>query len=128
MRSTIGEVDPTAPPGYLQQRWSSIIGCERTAAEVADAGQRALGTTAASSPGAKLSAAAVAVMAMVAVDEIERRVTRERSMAIATGAERPELVDRDLSVCRLGGGTYDRESDLPSIGRLARLAGSCPLS
>ncbi|HEY6145751.1 MAG TPA: AAA family ATPase [Solirubrobacterales bacterium] len=129
-----GRIDPDSPTGRLvaamETRSAAVNG---TSSEVVDAAKRALGNDCsifAEEP--ELAAASIAVMTLVAVDEVEtahRAAKRALSIARKRGAT-PELVRARLLLgfCAWGSGDLvSAEADLRQGIDLARLAGIVPL-
>jgi DNA-binding CsgD family transcriptional regulator/tetratricopeptide (TPR) repeat protein len=129
-----GRIDPDSPIGRLvaamETRSAAVHG---TSSEVVDAAKRALGNDCiifAEEP--ELAAASIAVMSLVAVDEVEtahRAAKRALSIARKRGAT-PELVRARLLLgfCAWGAGDLvTAEADLRQGIDLARLAGIVPL-
>lgn len=129
-----GRIDPDSPTGRLvaaMETRAAVV--DGTAHEVIDAAKRTLGNGCsifAEEP--ELAAASIAVMALVAVDEVETaRRAAERALVIARkrGAT-PEIVRARLLIgfCAWGSGDLvAAEADLRQGIDLARLAGIAPL-
>ncbi len=129
------EIDPDSPTGRLVAAMEArAAAAHGTASEIADAAKRALGNNGsifAEEP--EVSAAALAVMTLVATDEIESaRFGAERALAIAEeSGGTPELTRARYLRGFVAWGEGDlvtAEADMRQAVDLARLAGLMPLA